>query len=750
MTQPNAPAPHAPEPFGIVALDAEQQFQADIESVLQAALEKHRAFELHEAEPLYRLVLDASPHHTEANYHLGLLMIQRGQFDAAALRFEAAIGANPSRHLYWANYVDALTRSGQVAAAKLVLELAVSQGMNGPGVAALTGQLDAATQLREGDGTADSRAKLPPRDERELETLYAARRYAETIALAEKMTHKYPKAEMSWAYLGVAQFSYMKLPEAIGSLRRSLELNPLNLEIRRALADALRLTDRFFEAEAECRRIIEIDDRHPEAYRVLGLVLCGLTRLDDAQAVCRRAIELAPRSHQAHHTLGVVLMELTQFDAAEEHCRRALELLPSDKYAHQNLLFCLSHKESVDRRAYFEQHLAYAEHCEKPFRAQWKKHANSRDPERCIRVGFVSADFNQHPVANFIEPIFRFFANDPGLSVHAYYNRNFTDDMTRKLRSLVANWHDVPGLTDADLADQIRADGIDVLIDLTGHTAHNRLETFARKPAPVQATWMGYLGTTGMTSMDYYIADRFYVPEHQIEGQFVEKLAYLPAFAPFEPASVSPALNALPALSRGHLTFGSFNRFNKLRPQTVALWSELLRALPDARMLIAGVPHDDSYLVVRDWFAQAGIGTERIEFRQRASLEGLLAHHLDADIALDTFPYAGGVTTLQSLWMGVPTLTMPGDLIASRGSTSVMSLAGLTDFVATDRADFVARGVAWAGKLNELAQIRSGMRERCMHSPFFEQDTVAAGLSRGIRKMWQRWCAGGAPATFDA
>jgi predicted O-linked N-acetylglucosamine transferase (SPINDLY family) len=252
-----------------------------------------------------------------------------------------------------------------------------------------------------------------------------------------------------------------------------------------------------------------------------------------------------------------------------------------------------------------------------------------------------------------------------------------------------------------------------------------------------------------MSTMDYYIADRHYVPRDQIEGQFTEQIAYLPAYAPFQPFDFAPGLNALPAAKNGHITFGSFNRYNKLRPRTIALWSELLRALPDARMMVAGVPRDDSYLDIVRWFESEGVDASRLEFRERANIRTYLSHHLDVDIALDTFPYAGGVTTLQSLWMGVPTLVMPGEMIASRGSTSGMSNVGLDSFVAQDHADFVAKGVAWSNKLGELAQIRETMRERCLRSPAFEKDTVAIAFAKAVRTMWQKWCAGEKAATFE-
>jgi predicted O-linked N-acetylglucosamine transferase (SPINDLY family) len=731
-------------------LNPERQFEADLAAVMTAAIEQHQQCNFDEAEALYQVVIDARPGHADANFNLGMLNAQRSQYDLAVPFFEVAIGTDPVQHVYWANYIDTLMRSGQVAAAKLVLEMAVAQGLNGPAIESLTNDLADATRMREGIGSPKGRSAPTPQEINQLYTLITSNRLSDVIALADKLTQQYPTFAMGWEFLGVAHVRLMNLPAGIPALRRTLELKPESIEVRRILADILRLSDRYLESEAECRRILAVNDAYPEAYRILGLAQRGLRRLDQAQINGRRAVELAPHSAIAHVSLGVTLMDQSLYDEAVSVFRHAIELSPTDQSSHENLLFCLSHTESLDREAFFEQHKYFARMCEQPLHALWKKHRNEADPGKRLRVGFVSGDFNQHPVSVFMEPVFRHLVKDESLTVHAYYTRTVSDPLTVKLREMVPNWHDIAGLSDDELADKIRADGIDVLIDLTGHTAYGRLLVFARKPAPIQASWMGYLGTTGMSAMDYYIADRHYVPEDQIEGQFVEKLAYLPAYAPFQTTDAGPEVNALPALKNGHITFGSFNRFNKLRPGTIALWAELLRALPDSRLMIAGTPRGDSYVMVRDWFEKEGIDASRIEFRQRATLTTYLAHHLDADIALDTFPYAGGVTTLQALWMGVPTLTLPGNQIASRGSTSILTLSGLPDFVASDRADFVAKGIAWAGKIEQLAQIRAGMRERCLQSPFYSEGTVTEAFSKGIRKMWQRWCAGEAPVTFDA
>jgi predicted O-linked N-acetylglucosamine transferase (SPINDLY family) len=260
---------------------------------------------------------------------------------------------------------------------------------------------------------------------------------------------------------------------------------------------------------------------------------------------------------------------------------------------------------------------------------------------------------------------------------------------------------------------------------------------------------MGYPGTTGLTAMDYYFADRFHVPAHHAQGQFVEKVAHLPANAPFQPARLAPPVNGLPALHNGYLTFGSFNRINKLQPRAIALWSELLRALPDSRMLLGAMPPDAGCETLIEWFGKEGIARERLDFRTRAGMPVYLQQHHQVDICLDTFPYSGGTTTVHAMWMGVPTITLAGHLMASRGSTAALSFAGLSDFVAKDSADFVAKGVAWANDLTGLAELRASMRSRCAESPMFQPAVIAAGLSASLREMWRRWCAGVAPAALD-
>jgi predicted O-linked N-acetylglucosamine transferase (SPINDLY family) len=260
---------------------------------------------------------------------------------------------------------------------------------------------------------------------------------------------------------------------------------------------------------------------------------------------------------------------------------------------------------------------------------------------------------------------------------------------------------------------------------------------------------MGYPGTTGLSAMDYYLVDKYGVPFGAPESQFSEKIVHLPSSATFLPEKSAPPVNFLPAMHNGHITFGSFNRLNKLRRDVIALWAELLRALPDAKMLLGAIATDQDEQMLIDWFTAEGIDRGRLTFRRRSSIPVYLQQHFHVDICLDTFPYTGSTTVLNSLWMGVPTLTIAGSTLASRAGTTWMSHVGLEQFVVANKEEFVARGVALASDIPALAEIRTSLRERCAASAAFRPDVVAAGVSRALRIMWQRWCAGESAAAFE-
>ncbi|MDO8206582.1 MAG: tetratricopeptide repeat protein [Gallionella sp.] len=572
----------------------------------------------------------------------------------------------------------------------------------------------------------------------QLVTLFNAGQHAEAERQTRLLLTRHPASGNAWKVLGV--FLHRQGKEAIAALRKAVECLPDDAEAHNNLASALGDIGRFTESAESCRRALEIKPDSAEAHHNLGTAMLRSEQFDDAVSSCRKALEIKPDYIKAHINLSTALFSLGKLEESELSYRHALQIEPDNAVYQSDFLYVCSNNAKYDAATLFAEHIQFGEQFETPLRANWPMHTNSRNPERCLQVGIVSGDLYTHAVASFIEPVLSHLAGVEQLSLHAYYNHTIEDAVTQRLQRCFAHWHPIAGLSDIALAEKIQFDGIDILIDLSGHTARNRLLTFARKPAPVQASWMGYPGTTGLSAIDYYLADRFFLPPGEFDSQFTEKIVHLPAIAPFLPSEHAPAVNTLPALSNSYVTFGSFNRLSKINQPVIALWSQLLRALPDSRMVLGGMPEEGKYDTLIKWFAQEGIARERLVFHTRIGMDRYMALHHQVDICLDTFPYNGGTTTLHAQWMGVPTLTLTGCTVAGRPGACILGHVGRDDFIAHDAADFVQKGLSWAENLAALSDIRAGLRERFANSAMGQPAVVAAGVERGLRIMWQRWC----------
>lgn len=533
-----------------------------------------------------------------------------------------------------------------------------------------------------------------------------------------------------------------RLDEALVSFDRAIALKPDFAETHVNRGKTLDNLGRLEEALASCERAIALKPDLAEAHVNKGKTLDNLGRTEEALTTYDRAIALKPGLAEAHVNKGKILGDLGVLEEALASYNRAVALKPDLAGAHSDLLFLHSHDGNIDADSLFVEHCRFGEQFESPVRTEWPRHDNIRDPERRLQIGFVSADLRNHSVAAFIEPVLAHLIKRRQLSLHVYYNHEREDDVTLRLRGMVERWNPVHALSNAALAEKIRADGIDILIDLSGHTGGNRLAAFARKPAPLQASWMGYPGTTGLRAMDYYLADRHFLPVEQFADQFTEKIVYLPANAPFLPFAGAPAVNPLPALNRGQFTFGSFNRISKINRSVIAMWAQLLRALPDSRMLLGGLPEERQCETLLAWFALEGIARERLTLHPRSGMTSYMKLHHQVDLCLDTFPYTGGTTTCHALWMGVPTLSLAGATPGGRAGAAILGGVGLETMIAHDADDFVNKGVGWAGQLDALAAIRLQLRERFLQSAIGQPALVAEGLERALRTMWERWCAG--------
>jgi predicted O-linked N-acetylglucosamine transferase (SPINDLY family) len=548
--------------------------------------------------------------------------------------------------------------------------------------------------------------------------------------------------------LGIALHDSGDSEAALDAYRQALALQPDLAQAHGNIGVAQHALQRYDAACASYRQALAIDPQFAVAHVNLGISLRSMHKLEEAAEQFRLARDMRPDYLDAHINLCAALSELGELAMAVDACYAALAVNPDYMLVHSNLLFCLSHLATTDPDDLYREHLRFASQFETPFLDQWQQHDNARDPQRVLRVGFVSGDFNRHAVANFVIPIFEHLCRSPRLSLYAYYVNSQHDEATARVRACMANWRQADQLSDEQLAQQIRDDGIDVLIDLSGHTDKNRLMTFARKPAPLQATWIGYPGTTGLKAIDYFLTDRHLMPA-EFASQYSEQFAYLPASAPFLPSAEAPPVNPLPALNNGHITFGSFNRPNKLSREVIALWAKLLHAVPGSRLLLGAMPLSGDHDVFIEWFAGEGIGLERLSFAPRGPMKDYLALHHQVDICLDTFPYTGGTTTLHGLWMGVPMLTLAGATMPGRVSAAVLEHLQLDAMIAHDSADFVQKGVYLANALPLLSTLRASMRELLARSALGQPGVIAVGLEGALRAMWQRWCDGLPAASFE-
>jgi protein O-GlcNAc transferase len=735
--------------------------------------------QLAESEACQRRALGIKPAFAEAHYNLGNLLCTQGRGQEAEASYRRALALQPNFALAHCNLGNVLLNHDRLAEAELsyrkalALHPEMAEAHNNLGDTlrqlvrpveaesafrrALTGRPNFAAahynlgntlsdQGRLGEAEAAWRCAIEcnPDFPEALHVLGAALRGQERLdeaeaALRSALQYRPDFAEAHF-HLGATLHGQCRLDEAVATWRRALECRPEFPEALAAMGSALKELGQLKEGEESLRCALQYQPDFAEAHYNLANNLREQGRFSEAEESFRRALAIQPELPNALLNLGVTLSELGRYSEAEEACREALAIKPDYPLAHSNLLFWLTHNEKIDAQELFAEHCRFGERFEGPLRAQWMPHTNQRDPDRRLEVGFVSGDLHNHSVANFIEPVLEQLANHPQLSLHAYSTSTVEDHVTQRLRGHVAHWNAVAGVNDADLAERIRADAIDILIDLSGHTAHHRLLTFARKPAPVQASWIGYPGTTGLQAMDYYLADRFFLPTGHFDDQFTEKIVHLPANSVFLPFVGAPPVAPLPALRQGHLTFGSFNRPAKISHSVIALWSKLLTALPNSRMLLGAMPSDPEVKRVTDDFARNGVTRDRLSLHPRCDMNDYLELHQQVDICLDTFPYTGGTTTLHALWMGVPTLTLAGQTVPGRSGASILGHVGLAAFIARDATEFIACAVSWADDIASLAGLRSALRDRLRHSAMGQPHLVATGLERALRTMWQRWC----------
>jgi len=735
----------------------------------------------------YHKAINLKPSFADAEVALGVVLEDLGRDDEALAHYQAALTLNPQCAGAAHNLERLLIKAGQrmlhngrhaelESWTRLVLEqnpdsgfawkvLGASLQMQGKdGLSAL----QKAIELLPGDAETRGNLGNALRDRGELGDAVASYRralgirpdYAEAhsnlgvalqelgqlddaVASCSRALEIKPDYAEAHNNLGNALKGLGQLEDAAASYRRALEIKPSYAEAHNNLGNALLELGQPNDAVARCSRALEIKPDYAKAHGNLGSALLELGQLDDAVASYRRALEISPDSAEAHSNLGAALIELRRLDDAVASYRRALEIKPDLAWVHSNLLFTynllVSHPPEemlAEARSYGEQVARQA----RPY-TSW---LNIPEPARCLRVGLVSGDLLHHPVGFFVESALAALkAQASGrLKLFAYPSYSRFDAVSERIKVCCDGWRSVVGLSDENLARRISEDSIDILIDLSGHTAHNRLSLFAWKPAPVQVSWLGYFATTGVAAMDYLIADPWTLPETE-EAHFTEKIWRLPETRLcFTPPRVNVDVAPLSALKKGYVTFGCFNNLTKMNDAVVALWARVLKAVPGSRLLLKAkqLQEASAYQSVIERFAAHGVGADRLMMEGGDTRAKYLAAYHRVDIALDPFPYTGGTTSVEGLWMGVPVLTLAGQSFLSRQGVGLLMNSGLPEWIAADADDYVARAVSHAGDLQRLAALRNGLRQQVMASPIFDAPRFARHFENALRGMWRKWC----------
>jgi predicted O-linked N-acetylglucosamine transferase (SPINDLY family) len=695
----------------------------------------------------YREAVQASPGYAKAHLNLGIGLEAAGATEAAIHSYEAALAINPADPFAAYNLGKLRYTRGSLAEAEQLLRQALQSRPGFPEAQVVL------SRVLESQGNLSAAAAA-------LETAMGMRP-ADFGAL--------------YLYAGVL-LKQKRLDEAQGALERAIAIDPENVDANYTLATLFLARGEPGEAERLLRAVLKRDPRSVDAHAHLfdvydsrgdlpaaaaemeavlrerpdwadalynyGCVLKKLMRLTDAESAFRRALAADPGHFRAYRMLGGVLLGQCRTDEALALYRTARERCPGDFDLESAELFALNSSEQIADDELFARHTAFGTRIEQAHPPRFKPFRNVRDPERRLRIGYVSGDFCYHVVTLFTLPVVERHDRS-AIEVYCYSTGGRVDEYTRQLSARADVWREVSSLSASGLADAINRDSIDILVDLGGHSGIPQLAVFAQQPAPVQATWLGYLNTTGMTRIHYRISDRHADPPGLTDRYHTETLVRLPhsqwCFRPF----ISVACAEMPPFVRnGHVTFGSFNQALKISRAVRRLWAEILQRVPDSRLVVLGVAEGRARDDLVTDLAGAGGERARITVLPYVSLQDYYNWFNAVDIALDTAPYSGGTTSCDALWMGVPVVTAPGSRSSSRSTASILSTAGLSEWIASGPEDYVRLAVESARDEALLAGLRKSLRERLRQSPLMDEERFVRDIENAYRYMWRNWCGG--------
>lgn len=722
--------------------------------LLEQALSLHQAGDLAKAQPMYESLLALNPDHHVVMHLLGVLMHQQGKsreaialltrsadlqptaaafghlalalkataaFDEAEVAFGQALLLAPDDAALWANLGSFYRERGQTQLAIEALQKATAKNPRLPEVWA---NLALAQQSLD-------------------QTASAHHSWANALALRPE----WPLAQDQLTALKDTRYGQAlelqqqgKRTLAIAAYREVLAIDPAHHNSLNNLGNLLTQAGEFTAAVQCFHTLIGLVPNDPYAYGNLGVALKAQRRYQEAIHVYRKALQIKPDYTHALNNLATILKDVGQYREALDCLDRALKIDPNYLDAHSNRLFTLSQLPDQDPALYLLRAREYGDVLKRGLAAGYPlAHQSIKNESRPLRVGFVSGDLKSHPVGYFMEGLLTHLDRNRVTPV-AFATNDYEDGLSLRLKKKFEQWHTLVGLSDDQAAALVREQAIDILVDLAGHTAHHRLPVFARKPAPVQVSWLGYFASTGVVGMDYLLADNYSINvEH--EDHFTEAIWRLPdtrlCFTP-PPDDGNLAVTEPPALRNGFVTFASYQNLAKMNAPTVAMWSRVLQQLPGSRLYLQSTQLSDPSIALAfgQYMGQQGISPDRITMAGAVRREAYLRSYAEVDIVLDTFPFPGGTTTCEALWMGVPTVTLVGSTLLSRQGGSVLTAAGYQDWIAISKAQYIDKAIRLATDVKHLVLLRKRMRERVLASSLCDAPRFAQEFQRAMEAMW--------------
>jgi protein O-GlcNAc transferase len=720
----------------------------NIKEAFEIARKHYLDNNLEEAENIYREILSIQPSNVGAYDEIGNVFQDKGQIEEAIMCYQKAIELDPTFAGSYNNLGNVFNKLGRWDEAIQNYQKAIELN---PGFAGFyfnlgqafedKGQLDNAVANYEMD------LQLNPTHiaaYHNLGTVFQKKgQLDEALLCYQKAVKLNPNFTEAYFKIGVILNHRGQFDEAIPFYQKALLLNPDLAVAYNDLGTIFSNKQQFNTAITFYQKAIELSPDIAGIHNNLGNVFKIIGQIDKAIACYQKSIVIDPEFAMSYDNLGSALKDSGRLNEAEICYRRALEINPYYPNCYSNLIFSMIYNSHYEPRTIFSEHLNFAKRYAEPLRSEIPLHTNERNLSKRLRIGYVSPDFRQHSVAYFIEPVLAYHRKEY-CEIFCYADVKVPDIVTRNISEYPDHWKSIVNMSDEKVAELIYSDKIDILIDLAGHTSNNRILLFARKPAPVQVSWIGYPATTGLSTIDYKIVDHYTDPLGITDMFYTEKLIRMQeSFLCYSPYKDSPDAGNLPILSTKHITFGSFNNFTKISPEVLSVWKKILHKIPNSRLIIKSKSFSDSRTRhnIMHIFTREGIHEERIEL---LSWEPFKINHLDkynhVDIGLDTFPYNGTTTTCEALWMGVPVITLAGKTHASRVGVSLLSNVGLNKLIANTPEEYIDLAVSLASDIDMLQFLRKNLRDMMMRSDLTNAERFTANLENNYRTMWQHWC----------